>query len=876
MYKQIIARYIELVKEFDCAVAIFTEEGKIHYLNEDALGILGGKVINLELLPGRYVENEDIFEKLERERTIFVHKALLKAGTEKVKIRGMIHLIADRDPKKHIPATYLLTFEVREERIFGSVTLERIIEHSGFVAFHWVAIDAEKDMWTSRYVSNSVAKFGYKREDFYDGRYDWQAFIYEEDWPILKAQVLENIKKGKFEFSRQYRVVAKDGQVIPVHDYIHVVTDASGKLTACEVVIFDLLMETERNANLLLLENALNRSSNTVVVWQYGPDKMHRKQVRYVSSNMDQFGILPSALRSGEKNYYDYIHKEDREKVKHAVVQFEQKGYQYLCQEYRIINDAGQEFYVRDESNLVKLPGGTRYLESILTDITEAKQREFRLLKQQEQLERKIRYNESNDNLLNDMSIEDFVPKDELQELLHAFSVLTGSYNAIIDLDGDPITYPDGPAANMGSFYDMFERREYKQGYFKLNRQLRKEKQPVKMTLKEFSEEELKKKKHRMEELIESGTLMQLVKAVSKEEEASTPGIVVGLPLFLEDKHIATWICCAFTEKEMERIDIYLPSLWSVCKYMAQFVYSNTISQKQAQKARLSEVQTRELLERSSTVRDILRRCNETNEEEALAYVLKKVGEYLKISRISLFKVPDKRSDPVCMYEWDTPSGFRNVDIGAAQSPRYLKLLTDTFAKDEDVVLNGDRLPIRVRREFSDSHIRAVVSMPIRTLTKEQHFINFVESHYERIWTEDELSFMHTVISILQGFLQRMKSSVNVQDVKVMEREFLSLSREYIYMVDEDTDEVLYINPRLEELIGKGHVGKKCYEIFKKQSIHCMDCYNKRGCCSEVCNNRSYPRLFGRPMRIRQLYVNYEGLQHVKMILMSPEDGMNQ
>ena len=68
MYKQIIARYIELVKEFDCAVAIFTEEGKIHYLNEEALGILGGKVINLELLPGRYVENEDIFEKLEQRR----------------------------------------------------------------------------------------------------------------------------------------------------------------------------------------------------------------------------------------------------------------------------------------------------------------------------------------------------------------------------------------------------------------------------------------------------------------------------------------------------------------------------------------------------------------------------------------------------------------------------------------------------------------------------------------------------------------------------------------------------------------------------------------------------------------------------------------
>lgn len=869
MYKQIVARYIDLVKEFGCAMAIFTEDGKIMYLSDEALEELGRSLITLEVLPGRYVENEDFWENLRRYRTVFTHKALLKAGTDTYKIRGMMHLICERDEENQIPETYALAFEVREERIFGSVTLERIVEHAGFVAMHWVADGIKEHGFYAKYISNSISKFGYDREDFYEGIINWDELIYVEDRAILKEEAEHYISQGKLEYTRQYRVYMNDGQVVPVHDYVHLIVDNDGNIKSVEMVIFDLVMETERNANLLLLESAINRSSNIVIVWD-ASDNMSDAHIRYVSSNIEHLGFSATGLVSGIKRYRDYIHPDDQKMVGKEYAKYNQKGYQFVSLEYRLVNDAGQEFWVRDESTFVQLPGGNTYLESIITDITEAKRREQQLIEQREDLERRIRYIETENTMLSDLSLLDFISKDDLQELQSSFATLTGSYNAVIDLDGEPITFPDGPETNMGAFYDMFERTEYKKGYFELNKQIRKVLGPVRMEFSQITAEEERKKAQGMPT---NGSLKDLVKAASNEVADNTPGVMVGIPLFMDDKHMATWINCAFSEEEIAHIDVYLDSLWTICQNLAKFLYSNTVSQKEAQQAKLSELQARDLLERNSIFSDILRRCNEISDEKALSYVLHKIGDYLKMSRISLFRYTEGLEDSTCWYEWDANGMDRNIDYSMDNSRgENFKQQVWAFEDNGRVVLNGDQMPIRLRRMMWERHIRALVAIPIYTLTMEKQFIVFIESNYDRVWKEDELEFMHTTVSILQGFLQRMRSNISVHDMAENRQEFFDTSREYIYVKNTDTDEILYVNSRLEALVGSDMVGKKCYQMLKKQNIKCIDCHQKPGECRELSNCRSYQHIFNRAMNIREIKTRWETVMDATVVLMSPED----
>ena len=865
MYDETFTGYLELLNRLGCAIAVFDENGKIIQLNDEALGALGGNVIYLELLPGRYLENEDFWEKLHKNKTMFSHKALLKAGTQTYKIRGMIHELSRGSNKTRV---YLLLFELREERILGSATLERIIENSGFVALHWVADSDNPMLYRARYVSNSINKFGYKRDDFYNGNITINSMIYHEDRQMIKEGIYEHLQNGKHDYTRQYRIVTADNTIVPVHDYVHLVVDFSGQLVGIEVVIFDLLMETERNANLLLLENAVNRSHNIVVVWELKGDG---QELRYVSDNMERLGISSSMLRSGKLDYYDYMNEEDRVNVQEVYAQFRRKGYQYLSQEYRLMNDAGQEFWIRDESNLIELPGGTRYIESILTDVSENKRREMQLLAQQEDLQRKLQYIESSDTMLSDLSVTDFIPKDDLQQLQGAIASLTGSYNAVIDLDGDPITYPEGPDANMGAFYDMFERVEYKQGYFQLNKELRKSHEPAMMTLKGIADSN--RINGSISSFPEDGDLVTLIKAASKKEQGVTDGVLVGIPLYVNDKHMATWINCAFTEEEVRHIDDYLPSLWTICNYMAEFVYSNTISQQESQKARLSEVQTREVLERNSVINDILRKCNAENAENVLNYVLRKVGDYLHISRVSLFRSEPGQDVPECFYEWDREGLEKNVDWKVPDNNASLYARQQaTFMKEGRVVLHGDNLPIRVRKILWENQIRALVAMPLDTKTREQHYITFIESDYERVWKDEELSFMQTIVSILQVFLQRLQENVKVSDVTQSQEAYFDLSREYIYVKDMKTDEILYVNPRLAEHLRADVTGKRCYEVFRRQSIHCMDCYQCGQDTKEVCNSRMYRQIFQFPVRIRETAVNWHGSSDCKVIIISRED----
>ena len=122
------------------------------------------------------------------------------------------------------------------------------------------------------------------------------------------------------------------------------------------------------------------------------------------------------------------------------------------------------------------------------------------------------------------------------------------------------------------------------------------------------------------------------------------------------------------------------------------------------------------------------------------------------------------------------------MDSNADKVPHVFEMQKDAFNQKGQVILNGDKIPIRVRRILWDHHVRAIVALPIYTLTQEQQYITFVESNYERIWTDEELSFMHTTVSILQGFLQRMRSNVNVHDVTETQLEFIAMSRDYIYI----------------------------------------------------------------------------------------------
>jgi PAS domain S-box-containing protein len=88
-------------------------------------------------------------------------------------------------------------------------------------------------------------------------------------------------------------------------------------------------------------------------------------------------GIEPSAFLTGAHNFMECVHVEDREPLRVSVREPAAAGLDPLPAEFRFIRPDGREVWVRVQAALVYSERGVHRLQSLLFDITDAKQAEL-------------------------------------------------------------------------------------------------------------------------------------------------------------------------------------------------------------------------------------------------------------------------------------------------------------------------------------------------------------------------------------------------------------------------------------------------------------------------------------------------------------------
>ncbi|MCQ1536702.1 PAS domain S-box protein [Methanosarcina sp. KYL-1] len=117
--------------------------------------------------------------------------------------------------------------------------LETVINNSPMVVFLW---KAEK-YWPTLYVSENVRQFGYTPEDFISGRVLYGKIVHPEDLLLVELELEENCEEGGKEFSREYRILTKSGEVRWVEEKTFIQRNEDGEVTHFQGIIQDI---TER------------------------------------------------------------------------------------------------------------------------------------------------------------------------------------------------------------------------------------------------------------------------------------------------------------------------------------------------------------------------------------------------------------------------------------------------------------------------------------------------------------------------------------------------------------------------------------------------------------------------------------------------------
>ncbi|MDK2833889.1 MAG: hypothetical protein PWP63_976 [Methanolobus sp.] len=139
--------------------------------------------------------------------------------------------------------------------------LESVMSSSPAVVFLW---RPEKD-WPVEFVSDNISQFGYKVEDFTSGKILYGDIIHPSDLDRVRQEVDKTSKAGFSDFSQEYRVLTRSGQVRWVDERTMIHYNKNGIVDYLQGIVVDITERKQANSFMRLecdLDNVLGATDN--------------------------------------------------------------------------------------------------------------------------------------------------------------------------------------------------------------------------------------------------------------------------------------------------------------------------------------------------------------------------------------------------------------------------------------------------------------------------------------------------------------------------------------------------------------------------------------------------------------------------------------
>jgi PAS domain S-box-containing protein len=204
------------------------------------------------------------------------------------------------------------------------------------------------------------------------------------------------------------------------------------------------------------------------------------------------------------------------------------------------------------------------------------------------------------------------------------------------------------------------------------------------------------------------------------------------------------------------------------------------------------------------------------------------MGETLGISRAYLFEHHHERDSMDNTFEWCAPEVSPQKDtlqgLPAAAIPWWMVTLkeggTICFSDIEDI---PDQEAKEILRRQG---ICSILVVPLFVAGRYHGFMGFDECWYHRQWPEEDVEILLAISRIISEAVYKKQSE---EEIKRERQQLLSIFNsieESIYIADPETYEILYVNPKLANILQRDCVGGLCYKEFQGIDEPCAFCNN--------------------------------------------------
>ena len=193
------------------------------------------------------------------------------------------------------------------------------ISHSPVVVMTW----RNAEGWPARYVSDSIALWGYRRQDLLSGRLRYADLMHPEDLPRIAGEVARHLAQGQDEYRQEYRIRHGDGRWMWIEDRTWLVRDAAGQVVDIHGVLIDVSELHAARAELAIQVRRLHEAEAHARLgsWTYdvGQGRGWWSAQMYALFNADPSAGVPSF-----EDFIARVHEADQPAVRMMLQSFAQ------------------------------------------------------------------------------------------------------------------------------------------------------------------------------------------------------------------------------------------------------------------------------------------------------------------------------------------------------------------------------------------------------------------------------------------------------------------------------------------------------------------------------------------------------------------------
>ena len=768
-----IESFKQFAKYLEYPMVVFeAESGNVLDINYEAEVLLGAKVTNITIEPGRALTKHSFWDVLHGKKSLIWHRIRMVADGKEYLVSGLINEMTEAGT-----LIYTLMFERRADLNIGSLTLERIVNHAGIVAIHMGKTKESASDFQVEYVSQNVNQYGYTRGQLYEKTIKLSDIICKEDFEKVCEMVYASVEKHTSEDAIECRILTEERDLIPVRLLIRYIYNDYGVLTDVEILIIDLREEQRRSRETVYLSNAISKMKNVVMVKSYQAGK---RKLRYISPNASLLGMNVEALKKGYKLTEDYVHPDDRDSVVDAIYQAIANGVTDYVQVYRMVRDDGKQIWVENEVTVNRISDGEAEISFLLTDITEQKDMEKEMVASLEEQPAEVEQMVTNSSSLITIDASDKDMLFEFQMMADALSKNANYYSVVLDAEGKQLTNPAGPASDMGLFYDMFERPLFKEQFLDISERAKQQRIPQSVS---FDMDSLKVH-------------------------------MVFAPLMLEDIVTAYWVLTSFAKDGARILGEVAENQWHLANSIAKCFYSQELVQKELKIRKLTEMQLHKEQAERRVLEDVIAAMSREG-EAALSEICYKIGMYLSVQNIAIY-LQNKEAENVEKYFiWnqfgEESSFFDTMDLSQAE----YGVLTELFRTNNLLVADLDS-ETAFLKEMAKQTNKAVIVNKLSGLSNIDGYVVFADDDKTREFDVVDTHFVSSVSKIFESLIG--KSTRKAPDaIKTGLLESYDHLRDAVYVKDNRTGEIIFANKATDKLFGYSLVGMRATDIISDQ-----------------------------------------------------------